>query len=190
MPRSHSSVNLDTIKLPEEMANSCRVDTVPPTILPKATWPLMPQLSMSTSKEPPTTSSMSPHSFRRSTMETGNSLRLLLESSQPSTYMGGVLRGAKGELSACSPCIKYCVTTGCPNICNNKCIFNKRTIKACVSCSWWCPATHLTVSLYLCCSKDNARGELRALEECCVSSKSSLMVRDGDEGVPGRNWNE
>ena len=63
-----------------------------------------------------------------------------------------------------------------------KCVFNKRTIKVCVSCCWRCPGTsapstaHLTVSLYLCSSGSNERGELR--------------VRDGDEGVAGRNGRE
>ena len=42
-----------------------------------------------------------------------------------------------------------------------KCVFNKRKIKVCVSCSWRCPwtfafcAAHLTVSLYLCSSGSN-----------------------------------
>ena len=49
-----------------------------------------------------------------------------------------------------------------------KCVFNKRTIKVCVSCCWRCPGTsapsspYLTVSLYLCSSGSNARGESRA----------------------------
>ena len=40
----------------------------------------------------------------------------------------------------------------------SKCVFNKRTIKVCVSCCWRCPGTrapstaHLAVSLYLCSS--------------------------------------
>ena len=82
-------------------------------------------------------------------------------------------------------------------ISGKKCVFNKRTIKVCVS---WrltvsldlCApsATHLTVSLYLCSSVSNARGESRALEGRCVSSKSLSRVRDGDEGVAGRNGRE
>ena len=77
-----------------------------------------------------------------------------------------------------------------------KCVFNKRTIKVCVSCCWRCPGTsapsaaHLTVSLYLCSSGSNARGESRALEGRRVSSKSPSRVRDGDEGVAGRNVRE
>ena len=58
-----------------------------------------------------------------------------------------------------------------------KCVFNKRTIKVCVSCSWRCRGTsaptaaHPTVSLYLCSSESNARGESRALERVqCVSA--------------------
>ena len=48
-----------------------------------------------------------------------------------------------------------------------KCVFNKHTIKVCVSCFWRCPgtsapsATHLTLSLYLRCSGSNARGKSR-----------------------------
>ena len=47
----------------------------------------------------------------------------------------------------------------------HKCVFYKRTIKVCVSCSWWCPwtsmlsAAHLSWSLFLSSSRSNARGE-------------------------------
>ena len=77
-----------------------------------------------------------------------------------------------------------------------KCVFNKRTIKVCVSSFWQCPGTsvpseaHLTVSLYLCSSGSNTWGKSRALEEHLVSSKSPSRVRDGDEGVAGRNGRE
>ena len=63
-----------------------------------------------------------------------------------------------------------------------RCVFNKRTIKVCVSCCWWCPGTsapseaHLTVSLYLSSSRSNARRKSR--------------VKDGDEGVTGSNGRE
>ena len=74
-----------------------------------------------------------------------------------------------------------------------KCVFNKRTIKVCVSCCWLCPGTsapsaaHLTVSLYLCSSGSNARGELRAqLSELTVAKNcwqrnfiTTLKLRDG-----------
>ena len=59
-----------------------------------------------------------------------------------------------------------------------------------------CPGTstpssaHQTVSLYLCNSESNARGKSRALEGRCVSSKNPSRVRDGDEGVAGRNRRE
>ena len=59
----------------------------------------------------------------------------------------------------------------------NKFVFNKRTIKACVSCCWQCPGTslpraaHLTVSLYLCSSGSKARGKSSAREGRRVSSK-------------------
>ena len=78
----------------------------------------------------------------------------------------------------------------------SKCVFNKRTIKVCVSCCWRCPGTsvpstpHLTMSLYLCSSGSNARGKSRAWEGRRVSSKSPSRVRDGDEGVAGRNGRE
>ena len=49
---------------------------------------------------------------------------------------------------------------------------------------------HLTVSLYLCSSGSNARGKVRPLEGCRVSSNSPSRVRDGDEGVAGRNGRE
>ena len=86
---------------------------------------------------------------------------------------------------------------GPPNFWNNKnkCVFNKRTIKVCVSC-WRCQGTsapsaaHLTVSLYLCSSRSNARGESRALQGHCDSSKNQSRVRDREEGVTGRNGRE
>ena len=58
-----------------------------------------------------------------------------------------------------------------------KCVFNKGTIKVCVSCCWWCPGTcpsmtHLTMFLYLCSSGSNTWGELMVLEGRCVSLKS------------------
>ena len=64
---------------------------------------------------------------------------------------------------------------------NDRCkkyVVNKRTMKVNVSWFWWCPKTlapsaaHLTVSSFLCTSGSNARVKLRALEGCCVSSKS------------------
>ena len=48
----------------------------------------------------------------------------------------------------------------------------------------------LTVSLYLCSTGSNAQGESRAREGRSVSSKSPSRVRDGDEGVAGRNGRE
>ena len=77
-----------------------------------------------------------------------------------------------------------------------KCVFSKRTIIVCVSCCLRCPRTsapssaHLTVSLHLCSSGSNARGESRAREGRRVSSKSPSRVRDGDEGVARRNQRE
>ena len=81
--------------------------------------------------------------------------------------------------------------------CVEKCIFNKRTIKVCVSC-WcpWCPGTptpssaYLTVSLYLCSSGSNARGKSRVIEGRRVIYKSPSRIRDGDEGVTERNGRE
>ena len=75
----------------------------------------------------------------------------------------------------------------------NKCVFNKRTIKVCVSCCWRCPGTsapsapHLTVSLYLCSSGSNVRGELRALEGRHVSSKKPFK---GPRRRQGSWWEE
>ena len=63
-----------------------------------------------------------------------------------------------------------------------KCVFNKRTIKVCISCYWECPGTSISGS--------NTRSESRALEVRRVSSKSPSRVRDGDEGVAGRNGRE
>ena len=61
-----------------------------------------------------------------------------------------------------------------PNFRSNKkkCVSNKRSIKVCVSCFWQGTGTsalraaHLTVSLYLCSSSSNTRGEWRVLEGC------------------------
>ena len=47
---------------------------------------------------------------------------------------------------------------------------------------------HLTVSLYICSSGSNARGESRALEGRRVSSKKRVQNRD--EEVAGRNYRE
>ena len=49
---------------------------------------------------------------------------------------------------------------------------------------------HLTESLFLCSSRNNAPCESRALEGCHVSSKSPSRVWDRDEGVAGRNYKE
>ena len=72
-----------------------------------------------------------------------------------------------------------------------KCVFKSSCkIKVCII--WQCPETsapsapHLKVSLFLLSSGSNARGELKALEGCRVSSKSPSRVQDGDEGVEGR----
>ena len=78
----------------------------------------------------------------------------------------------------------------------NKCNFNKRSIKTCVSFFWWCPgpsaprATYSMVSYCLCSSTSNARGESRALKGRCVGSKSPSRVRDRHEEVAGRNGRE
>ena len=77
-----------------------------------------------------------------------------------------------------------------------KCVFNKRTIKVCISYFWHCPGTsasiasHLTMSLFLCSSGSNAQGESRALEGRRVSSRGPSRVWDGDQGVAGRNIRE
>ena len=77
-----------------------------------------------------------------------------------------------------------------------ECVFNKRTIKVYVSCFWRYPGTsaasaaHLMVSLYLCSSESNARGEARNLKGHSVCSKSPSRVRDRDKGVAGRNRRE
>ena len=46
------------------------------------------------------------------------------------------------------------------------------------------------MSLYLCSSGSNARGEARALEGRRVSSNSPSRARDGDKEVAGRNGRE
>ena len=74
-----------------------------------------------------------------------------------------------------------------------KCVFNKCTIKVCVSCSWRCPGTfalsgaNLTVSLNLCSSGSNTPGKLRALEGRRGSSISLWRVWDRNMRVAGRN---
>ena len=78
-----------------------------------------------------------------------------------------------------------------------KCVFNKRTIKVCVSFLWGClgtfstTAAHLTRPCILACSGSNAEGESRVLEGRHVSSKTPSRVRDGgDEGVAWRKERE
>ena len=70
-----------------------------------------------------------------------------------------------------------------------KCLFYIHTIKVCVNVFGRCPGTfpasmvHLMVSLFLCSSRSDIQGKSRAL---CQLKKPS-KVRDGDEGVGGRN---
>ena len=65
----------------------------------------------------------------------------------------------------------------------NKCVLYRRTIQVCANCSWQCPGTsapsaaHLMVFLYLCSLRSNARGEARAFEGHCVSSRSPSSVQ-------------
>ena len=49
---------------------------------------------------------------------------------------------------------------------------------------------HHTWLLYLCSSRSNARGEVRALEGLRVSTKSPSRMRDRGEGVVERNYRE
>ena len=64
----------------------------------------------------------------------------------------------------------YSVDFSQSRICIKKCVFNKPTIKVCVSSFLWCPgtsgpsATHLTVSLFLGSSRNNTRGKSKTLE--------------------------
>ena len=63
-------------------------------------------------------------------------------------------------------------------------VFKRHTIKICFSCSECCPGTsmpsaaHLTLSLPLCSSGNNAQGEFRVLEGHRVSSKSHQKVQN------------
>ena len=93
-----------------------------------------------------------------------------------------IIFGAKGGL-------------GPPNYLNNKkkCVFNKSTIKVCVSYSWRCPsdlgpyrAPHMMGFLFPWSSGSNAPDMLREIEVCHSSSKSPSRVWDGDKGVAGR----
>ena len=115
------------------------------------------------------------------------------------SWVGGASQAwpvPSGEFQVWSLTQFYSVDISKSRIGVKKCVINKRTIKVCVSCCWRCPGTsahsaeHLMVSLYLCSSGSNARGELRAREGRRVSSKSPSRVRDGDEGVAGRNGRE
>ena len=51
-------------------------------------------------------------------------------------------------------------------------------------------AAHRIESLFLCSFGSNARGQSRALEGLCDSSKSPSKVREGDERVARRNARE
>ena len=88
----------------------------------------------------------------------------------------------------------YAVDFSQSGIGEKRCVFNKSTIKVRISCLWWeiraWRPPHLMVSMYLCSSGSNARGEPRALEGRHVSSKSPSRVRDRDEGVAGTNERE
>ena len=74
-----------------------------------------------------------------------------------------------------------------------KCIFNKSTIKVCVSYSWRCPsdlgpyrAPHMMGFLFPWSSGSNAPDMSREIEVCHSSSKSPSRVWDGYMGVAGR----
>ena len=66
----------------------------------------------------------------------------------------------------------------------NKWVFNKRTIKVYISCFWRWRCS------FFCSSRSNAQCKLRALEGYYMSSESPLRVRDGNEGVGGRDGRE
>ena len=74
-----------------------------------------------------------------------------------------------------------------------KCVFNKRTIKICVSSCWRCLRTSTpspalpTVTLHLYSSGSNPWGEVRALEGCSVSSKKPFK---GPRRRQGSGWEE
>ena len=88
------------------------------------------------------------------------------------THQGGWKGGAKGGI-------------GPPNFWNieNKRVFNKCTIKVCISCCWRCPC--ISVS-----SEATYESRLRAREGRRVRSKSPSRFWDRDEGVAGRNERE
>ena len=91
-----------------------------------------------------------------------------------SRFPTGLLRGPTTLFQVWSLTQFYSVDFWQSRIGVKKCVFNKRTIKVCVTSAPSAP--HLTVSLYLCSSGSNARGESR--------------VQDRDEGVAGRNGRE
>ena len=73
----------------------------------------------------------------------------------------------------------------------NKFVFNNRTIKVCVSFSWWCPGTslpsmaNLTVYLwlYLCSSGSNSQGEV----EWCCACQLKKPLKGQRQRQAGRN---
>ena len=73
-------------------------------------------------------------------------------------------------------------------LCKKSAFSTNAQSRFCASCYWCCPGTsapgvvHQTVSLYLCSSASNARGESRAREGRRVSSKSPSRVWDRDKG--------
>ena len=75
-----------------------------------------------------------------------------------------------------------------------KWVFNKRTIKVCVSCSCWRPPprlsseAHPTVFLFLCSSKNNTQGESRALEGCRDSNDLFYKKETEKKLVSGQTW--
>ena len=79
-----------------------------------------------------------------------------------------------------------------PRIGTSMCVFNKRTIKVGVKCTWRCAETtapsekHQTASLFLCSSRSNAQGTSRALEGSKMDTRKLLGGTEENSVSPTR----
>ena len=69
-----------------------------------------------------------------------------------------------------------------------KCVFNKRTVKVCLSCCWRCPGTSPLARNNWRCPCISVVPE--ATHEASQGPLKGAVVRDGDEGVARRNERE
>ena len=69
----------------------------------------------------------------------------------------------------------------------NKFVFNKRTIKVCVSCSWQCPATCVSCHTWLNVTRRAYRVNFRSLRDHSTSRQENLGEDSRQPGIGSQN---